>query len=216
MTVYVRPWGVLQIRTPGWGWVRCQPCACLVLWCWRHKEISHGSHPPGTYACPDCRPTAAAGAPAPDRPRRAPGPGPGANAQPERSDPAAETKASPEQRRGRHRPDRPCVRCEGKDAEVVLSFPYDAAMVSEAKAISGRHFDWNTKTNVHPFTRCRKSSRWPRTRHQRPAPSPRTRTRRSPAALVAVRSRPCTGDLGSCPPLPEPRPDARARLAGHK
>jgi hypothetical protein len=36
---------------------------------------------------------------------------------------------------------------------VVLAFPYDAAMVSEAKAIGGRYFDWNTKTSLYPFTR---------------------------------------------------------------
>jgi hypothetical protein len=45
------------------------------------------------------------------------------------------------------------VHCEGEGAKVVLAFPYDAAMVSEAKAIGGRSFDWNTKTSLYPFTR---------------------------------------------------------------
>ncbi len=35
----------------------------------------------------------------------------------------------------------------------MLAFPYDAAMVSQAKAIEGRRFDWTTKTNVYPFGR---------------------------------------------------------------
>ena len=45
------------------------------------------------------------------------------------------------------------VRCEGEGEKVVLAFPYDAAMVSEAKEIGERYFDWNTKTNLYPFTR---------------------------------------------------------------
>ncbi len=32
-----------------------------------------------------------------------------------------------------------------------MAFPYDAALVSQAKAIGGRRFDWNTKANVYPF-----------------------------------------------------------------
>lgn len=35
----------------------------------------------------------------------------------------------------------------------MLAFPYDAAMVGEAKAIGGRRFDWDTRTNVYPFAR---------------------------------------------------------------
>jgi hypothetical protein len=45
------------------------------------------------------------------------------------------------------------VRCAGQGEEVVLAFPYDAAMVSEAKAIGGRYFDRDTRTNVYPFVR---------------------------------------------------------------
>jgi len=55
----------------------------------------------------------------------------------------------------RYRADRCYVRCAGEGEEVVLAFPYDTAMVSEAKAIAGRHFDWNNRTNVFPFTRLR-------------------------------------------------------------
>jgi len=52
---------------------------------------------------------------------------------------------------GRHHDGRCFVACAGED--VVLAFPYDAAMVREAKAIGGRRFDWDTRTNVYPFAR---------------------------------------------------------------
>jgi len=45
------------------------------------------------------------------------------------------------------------VRCAGKGENVVLAFPYDAALVGETKAIGGRRFDWATKTNIFPFDR---------------------------------------------------------------
>lgn len=45
------------------------------------------------------------------------------------------------------------VRCAGEGEKVVLAFPYDAALVGEAKAIAGRRFDWDTKTNIFPFDR---------------------------------------------------------------
>jgi hypothetical protein len=54
---------------------------------------------------------------------------------------------------GTHVVSRCYVHCEGEGEKVVLAFPYDAAMVSEAKAIGERYFDWNTKTNLYPFTR---------------------------------------------------------------
>src|SRR5215831_5785370 len=44
------------------------------------------------------------------------------------------------------------VRCDGAGEQVTLAFPYDPAMVDAAKAIKGRSFDWDTKTNVYPFT----------------------------------------------------------------
>ncbi len=53
----------------------------------------------------------------------------------------------------RYRADRSYVRCAGEGEKVVLAFPFDAAVVGEAKAIGGRHFDWNTKTNVFQFDR---------------------------------------------------------------
>src|SRR6185437_16828286 len=43
--------------------------------------------------------------------------------------------------------------CIGVGHAVVLAFPYDAAMVREAKVIRGRRFDWETRTNVYPFAR---------------------------------------------------------------
>ena len=48
--------------------------------------------------------------------------------------------------------DRSYVRCAAYGEKVVLAFPYDSAMVREAKAISGRYFDRGTRTNVYPFT----------------------------------------------------------------
>ncbi|HET9894596.1 MAG TPA: bifunctional DNA primase/polymerase [Streptosporangiaceae bacterium] len=56
-------------------------------------------------------------------------------------------------REWRHRSDRGYVLCAGTGEDVVLAFPYDAAMVREAKAIGGRRFDWSTRTNVYPFGR---------------------------------------------------------------
>jgi Bifunctional DNA primase/polymerase, N-terminal/SNF2-related domain len=44
------------------------------------------------------------------------------------------------------------VRCDGAGEKVTLAFPYDPAIVDQAKAIKGRYFDWDTKTNVYPFT----------------------------------------------------------------
>jgi hypothetical protein len=44
------------------------------------------------------------------------------------------------------------VRCGGAGEKVALAFPYDPAMVDAAKAIKGRSFDWDTKTNTYPFT----------------------------------------------------------------
>jgi Bifunctional DNA primase/polymerase, N-terminal len=52
---------------------------------------------------------------------------------------------------GRHRADGSYVRCDREGDRVVLAFPYDLAMVTGAKAISGRSFDWTTKTNLYPF-----------------------------------------------------------------
>jgi len=56
-------------------------------------------------------------------------------------------------RAARYRSDRSYLRCAGEGEKVVLAFPYDAALVGEAKAIGGRHFDWNTRTNIFPFDR---------------------------------------------------------------
>jgi len=53
----------------------------------------------------------------------------------------------------RYRVDRSYVRCAGEGKKVALAFPYDAALVGEAKAIGGRHFNPNTKTNIFPFDR---------------------------------------------------------------
>jgi hypothetical protein len=63
----------------------------------------------------------------------------------------AEVQRKQEGRQERYRAGRSYVWCAGEGGKVVLAFPYNAAMVGEAKAISGRHFDWNTKTNVYPF-----------------------------------------------------------------
>jgi hypothetical protein len=54
---------------------------------------------------------------------------------------------------GRHHDGRCFVACAGAGKDVKLAFPYDAAMVREAKAIGGRRFDWDTRTNVYPFAR---------------------------------------------------------------
>jgi superfamily II DNA or RNA helicase/tetratricopeptide (TPR) repeat protein len=43
------------------------------------------------------------------------------------------------------------VRCDGVGEKVALAFPYDPDAVSQAKAIKGRSFDWETKGNVYPF-----------------------------------------------------------------
>jgi hypothetical protein len=37
VAVYCLPLGVVQISSPGWGWVRCQPGVCLVWWCRRQR-----------------------------------------------------------------------------------------------------------------------------------------------------------------------------------
>src|SRR5215470_3988849 len=44
------------------------------------------------------------------------------------------------------------VRCDGAGEKVTLGFPFDPVLVDEAKAITGRSFDWDTKTNTYPFT----------------------------------------------------------------
>ncbi len=54
---------------------------------------------------------------------------------------------------GRDHDGRCFVACAGAGEDVILAFPWDAAMVAEAKAIGGRRFDWDTRTNVYPYTR---------------------------------------------------------------
>jgi Bifunctional DNA primase/polymerase, N-terminal len=54
---------------------------------------------------------------------------------------------------GRDRAGRGYLLCAGVGQDVVLAFPYDAGMVQEAKAIRGRRFNWETRTNVYPFAR---------------------------------------------------------------
>lgn len=44
------------------------------------------------------------------------------------------------------------MQCDGAGEQVKLAFPYDPELVSQAKAIKGRSFDWDTKENVYPFT----------------------------------------------------------------
>jgi len=44
------------------------------------------------------------------------------------------------------------VRCDGEGEDVALAFPYDAAMVAQARAIEGRRFDRDAGANVFPFT----------------------------------------------------------------
>jgi DNA polymerase-1 len=51
-----------------------------------------------------------------------------------------------------YRKARSYVRCDGEGEQVTLAFPYDPDLVSQAKAIKGRSFDWDTKDNVYPFT----------------------------------------------------------------
>lgn len=51
-----------------------------------------------------------------------------------------------------YRKARSYVRCDGAGEQVILAFPYDPELVSQAKAIKGRSFDWDTKDNVYPFT----------------------------------------------------------------
>ena len=57
-----------------------------------------------------------------------------------------------QRREQQYRKARSYVRCDGAGENVALAFPYDPAMVDEAKAIKGRRFDWDTKTNAYPFT----------------------------------------------------------------
>jgi hypothetical protein len=45
------------------------------------------------------------------------------------------------------------VQCAAHGEKIVLAFPYDAGMVRDAKAIGGRSFDWDTRTNVYPFSK---------------------------------------------------------------
>jgi SNF2-related domain/Bifunctional DNA primase/polymerase, N-terminal len=52
-----------------------------------------------------------------------------------------------------YRKARSYVRCDGTGEQVTLAFPHDPELVSQAKAIKGRSFDWDTKNNVYPFTR---------------------------------------------------------------
>ena len=123
-------------------------------WSRRRIEISQGPHRAGTYACPDCRPgPATATASGTDLPEVIAEAGSANEAESVPGDHARETASAPQQRREHPRPDSSYVRCEGAGARVVLAFPYDVAMVSRAKAIGGRHFDWSTKTNVYPFLR---------------------------------------------------------------
>lgn len=56
-------------------------------------------------------------------------------------------------REERYHAGRRYVGCAGEGENVVLAFSYDAALVSEAKAIGGRMFDWDTNTNIFPFGR---------------------------------------------------------------
>jgi hypothetical protein len=55
-------------------------------------------------------------------------------------------------RQEQYRKSRSYVRCDGEGEQVTLAFPYYAAMVAQAKAIKGRRFDWESKTNSYPFT----------------------------------------------------------------
>src|SRR5215469_1383248 len=79
------------------------------------------------------------------------------------------------------------VRCAGDGEEVVLAFPYDAAQVGEAKAISGRRFDWGTKTKHLPV-RPAAAGRGVRgrTRHQGDTAGPRTRAQRGHAGAAGA------------------------------
>ncbi len=55
-------------------------------------------------------------------------------------------------RREQYRRQQSYVRCDGEGDDVVLAFPYDAALIEQARGIKGRRFDWGTKTSVFPFT----------------------------------------------------------------
>lgn len=44
------------------------------------------------------------------------------------------------------------VLCEGEGEQIILGFPYDPALVAEARDLPGRAYDDATKTNRYPFT----------------------------------------------------------------
>ncbi len=108
------------------------------------------------------------------------------------------------------------VRCDGEGEKVVLAFPYDAAMVGEAKAIGGRYFDWNTKTNVFPFARLPQVVALADTHGIGVAQEVRALV---PAAARIARpetgDKSWAGDKGCCSPVPGPRLAALARMGGH-
>lgn len=61
-----------------------------------------------------------------------------------------------EHREAQYRKAKSFVRCDGEDAEVILSFPFDWTLVAESKAITGRQYKTSygeySKVNVYPFT----------------------------------------------------------------
>ena len=117
----------------------------------RRIEISQGPHPAGSYACPDCRPAQPAATPPVTGPPDA-GAGTTVQAAPEiTSQISGPTGRDPRQRRASA--GRSYVQCAAHGEQIVLAFPYDASMVREAQAVGGRYFDWDTRTNVYPFTR---------------------------------------------------------------
>jgi hypothetical protein len=86
--------------------------------------------------------------------------------------------------------------CAGIGEDVVLAFAYDAAAVREAKAIGGRRFDWETRTNVYPFSRLLQVVEFadahgidvaPQVRALVPAADPAVRTDRTGPAGHATR-----------------------------
>lgn len=55
-------------------------------------------------------------------------------------------------REEKYRKARSYVKCEDEGAEVILGFPYDPAMVAEARNIVGRRYEGSDKTNRYPFS----------------------------------------------------------------
>jgi hypothetical protein len=121
----------------------------------RRIEISQGPHPAGSYACPDCHPAELSAAPETTAlPEAGSGARPPARTRLEiTSQVSGPTGPGREARRRRVSADRPYVHCAAPGEKIVLAFPYDAAMVRDAKAIGERYFDWDTKANVYPFTK---------------------------------------------------------------